>query len=216
MKGSQVPAYNIKKYREASGMTQDQMAEKLGVAQQTVQYYESGRSDIKSSVLMKMADVLGVSVTQLLGLDGEFEVVGNPIPSECYRPLYGRIPAGTPLEAIETPGETAWCDPDTAEAYPLGFFLTVSGDSMDLVYRPGGRVFVNPGEREIVSGKNYVVLVNGSDATLKQVFRAGDTIVLHPRSTNPAHKDISIDVTDPDAPYFSVVGKVVQYIGARE
>lgn len=211
-----MPAYNIKKYREASGMTQDQMAEKLGITQQTVQYYESGRSDIKSSILMKMADVLGVSVTQLLGLDSEFEVIGKPVPSDCYRPIYGRIPAGTPLEAIETPDETAWCDPSIAEAYPRGFFLTVSGDSMDLVYRPGGRVFVNPDEREIVSGKNYAVLVNGCDATLKQVFRAGDTIVLHPMSTNPEHKDRSIDTTDPDAPYFAVVGKVVWYVGIEE
>lgn len=204
-------ASKLKEFRKARDLTVDEVGEAVGKSGKTVSAWEVGRGQPEADILVLLCKLYNVQI------DDFYDVKSyRPEPANCFRPIYGRIPAGTPLEAIETPGETAWCDPDTAEAYPLGFFLTVSGDSMDLVYRPGGRVFVNPGEREIVSGKNYVVLVNGSDATLKQVFRAGDTIVLHPRSTNPAHKDISIDVTDPDAPYFSVVGKVVQYIGARE
>ena len=51
--------------------------------------------------------------------------------------------------------------------------------------------------------------MNGFDSTVKTVFRVGNTIVLHPESSNPVHKDMTIDETDPDAPYFRVVGEVV-------
>lgn len=196
-------------------MTQVQLAEALGVSQQTVQYYESGRSDVKSSVLIAMADALGVSVTELLGMDDEFEVV-RPRTDSGRVPYRGYIPAGTPLEAVEVVDEYAWCDPEVAARYPRGFLLAVHGDSMNLKYQDGTRVLVDPDQREIVNGKVYAVLVNGCDATLKQVFRVGDTVVLHPLSTNPAHRDLSIDTTDPDAVYLAVVGRVVWYVGSEE
>lgn len=211
-----MPGYKIAEFRKRAGLTQSQLAERLGTTQQTVQYYESGRSDIKSSTLVSISEVLGVSVTQLLGLDREFEVVQCPRTVSSRVPYLGYIPAGTQLEAIEMTDEYAWCDPDIAARHPHGFLLGVHGDSMNLKYRDGSMVLIDPDDREIVSGKIYAVLVNGCDATLKQVFIAGDTIVLHPMSTNKEHRDRSIDKSDPDAIFFAVIGRVVWYVGSEE
>lgn len=162
-----------------------------------------------------MSAVLGVTISYLLGLDDNPQPTDTPrirpVPGEASLPLVGSIAAGTPREAMELDGERAWASPGVVERHPNAFFLRVSGDSMNLMYPDGCLVAVDPDECEIESGKVYAVLVNGCDATLKQVFKAGDTIVLHPVSSNPEHRDRSIDMNDPDAPYFRVVGRAVWF-----
>lgn len=194
-------------------LTQAAFAKKLGMSQQNYGNYENGKQPLKSDQIALICETFGCTAEWLLGMSDVREPIA---PVDCFLPMVGAIPAGTPLEAIELGDERAWCDPSISERHPRAFFLTVHGDSMDLRYRDGGMVLIDPDEREIESGKCYAVLVNGYDATLKQVFVAGDTIVLHPLSTNQAHKDRSIDVTDPDAPYFAVVGRVVWYVSKEE
>ena len=63
--------YNVKTARELAGMSQKELADALNIAQQSVYYYESGARDIKASMLLKMSDVLGVTVSYLLGTTDE-------------------------------------------------------------------------------------------------------------------------------------------------
>jgi repressor LexA len=200
--------------RVKAGMTQQQLADALGVTQQSVQYYEYGKRDIKGSLIVRMCDILGCSAAFLLGMDNG-DIV-EPSPADCYVPMVGRIAAGTPTEAIEFSDERGWVSPSVVEKHPNSFLLEVHGDSMNLRYPDGSMVLIDPDDTNIKSGKVYAVLVNGCDATLKQVFLAGDTIVLHPLSSNSAHKDRTIDVTDPDAPFFSIVGRAVWFVGREE
>ena len=60
--------YNVKKARERAGLSQKALAAKLGITQQSVWYYENGERDIKASVLVQLSDVLGVTISYLLGL----------------------------------------------------------------------------------------------------------------------------------------------------
>ncbi len=60
--------YNVKKARELAGLSQKQMAEALGITQQSVYYYESGQRDIKASMLLKMSEVTGTTISFILGL----------------------------------------------------------------------------------------------------------------------------------------------------
>jgi transcriptional regulator with XRE-family HTH domain len=53
--------------RKARGITQAQLAEQLGIAQQTMAHYEGGVSRIAVETLTQVADVLGVSVEELIG-----------------------------------------------------------------------------------------------------------------------------------------------------
>lgn len=177
------------------------------MSQQNYGNYENGKQALRSDLIERICNEFNCSAEWLLGMSDINN--RNVRPVDCYAPLVGRIVAGTPLEAIELDGEPMWVDPNVKQLHPNAFFLTVHGDSMDLRFADGCNVLVDPDQRQIVNGKVYAVLVNGFDATLKQVFVAGNTIVLHPQSTNPSHRDISIDASSPDAPYFAVVGRVV-------
>jgi transcriptional regulator with XRE-family HTH domain len=53
--------------RKARGLTQVQLAEHMGVAQQTLAHYEAGRLRLLAGALPTLADELGVSVEDLLG-----------------------------------------------------------------------------------------------------------------------------------------------------
>ena len=201
--------------RAIKGWSQSDLARKVGTTQQQIARYESGENDVKSSIILKLSAALGVTVSFLLGLDdsptGEGGARISPIPVEASLPLVGSIAAGTPREALELGGDRAWASPSVVERHPNAFFLRVSGDSMNLMFPDGCLVAIDPDDCALKSGKVYAVLVNGCDATLKQVYRAGDTIVLHPVSSNPEHRDRAIDVNDPDAPYFRIVGRAVWF-----
>jgi len=59
----------IAEARKAQGLTQTQLAEHLGLAQQTYAHYENGRLRFPASILPTLIQVLGVASDELLGLD---------------------------------------------------------------------------------------------------------------------------------------------------
>ena len=60
---------NIKYYRKRKGISQEEMAVKLHVVRQTVSKWENGISIPDADVLIHIADLLEVSVYQLLDLN---------------------------------------------------------------------------------------------------------------------------------------------------
>lgn len=66
----------IKEARLAKGMTQEELAEKVGVKKSAVAKWENGRvSEIKRSNLKNLSDILGITPTKLLG-DIEMDPAG--------------------------------------------------------------------------------------------------------------------------------------------
>ena len=59
---------NIKHFRKAKGISKEEMAAKLNVVRQTVSKWENGLSVPDAGVLIDMANLLEVSVNQLLGI----------------------------------------------------------------------------------------------------------------------------------------------------
>lgn len=57
----------IARLRKDQGMTQMQLAETLGIAQQTMAHYEVGRLRVAASMLPTLARALSVSIEELLG-----------------------------------------------------------------------------------------------------------------------------------------------------
>lgn len=64
--------------RTAKGWSQKQLADAIGTSQQQIARFEAQGSDIKSSVLVKLSDALGVSVSWLLGLTDDSKMATNP------------------------------------------------------------------------------------------------------------------------------------------
>ncbi len=61
---------NIKKYRKRAGLTQAEVAEKMGIASPNYTLLENGKTEMTISKAEKLAEVFEVSVGELLGLDG--------------------------------------------------------------------------------------------------------------------------------------------------
>ena len=58
---------NIRRIRKTRGLTQEELAIRLNVVRQTVSKWEKGRSVPDAELLQKLADVLEVDITDLLG-----------------------------------------------------------------------------------------------------------------------------------------------------
>lgn len=58
---------NLKKARENKGLTQAQVADKLGISDGTYKNYEQGKREPNNALLVKIADLYGVSTDYLLG-----------------------------------------------------------------------------------------------------------------------------------------------------
>lgn len=57
----------IKRLREAAGLRQYELAERMGVKQASVSAWESGQAMPSAANLLKLADVLDCTVDELLG-----------------------------------------------------------------------------------------------------------------------------------------------------
>ena len=58
---------NIASERTRLGLSQTEFAEKLGTTYSSIKKYEAGATNIKSSMLLKMADLCDCSIDYLLG-----------------------------------------------------------------------------------------------------------------------------------------------------
>lgn len=59
--------HKIKELREAKGLTQEHVAQQLGVTQGTVANWETGARTPTLANLVRVADILGVSLDEVYG-----------------------------------------------------------------------------------------------------------------------------------------------------
>ena len=107
-------------------------------------------------------------------------------------PLYGRIAAGTPIEALRDESNTIEIPPDlvgTGEHYAL----EVEGDSMiEAGIHDGDHVIIQRCA-DAENGAIVVALVDREEVTLKRLRRKGASIALE-----PANKDYETRIFGPD------------------
>lgn len=76
---------NLKELRKRKGYTQEELATKVNVVRQTVSKWEKGLSVPDADSLQKIAEVLEVDVSQLLGAKIEAEESRNEIAEQLSR-----------------------------------------------------------------------------------------------------------------------------------
>lgn len=76
---------NLKALRKQKGYTQEELASRLNVVRQTISKWEKGQSVPDSEMLMKLADIFEVSVSQLLGSTIEVESQPDQIAEQLAR-----------------------------------------------------------------------------------------------------------------------------------
>lgn len=67
LKGAVLMIANLKKLREEAGMSQRQLADSIGVSQQSVNKYENHSVEPDIAVLVRIADIFNTSVDFLIG-----------------------------------------------------------------------------------------------------------------------------------------------------
>lgn len=200
--------YRIREARERLGWTQSDLAKKMGTTQQTIQRYEAGAVDVNFSKLVRLAEILGTTVDYLIGIPTN---AVRACPGGGPRPVIGRISAGPFGTVYEESGEELDVPDDVWECHRGGFWMRVSGNSMNRLFAEGSMVYVDPA-CEVRNGDVGVACVNGDEGTVKRIFFEPNNVVrLHPESYDPEYRDRVIDEDDPESPSFHIEGKVVSY-----
>ena len=57
---------NIKKYRKENNISQEELAEKIGVSRQSISLWENGRANPGLDTITELASILGVPVGALI------------------------------------------------------------------------------------------------------------------------------------------------------
>lgn len=166
--------------RKNNNLSQSELAKKLNISRSSIGMFESNARIPTTDTLLRYAQFFEVSLDYLLGTQ-------IPVEGQDYLTInvYGSIPAGIPIEAIEDITDTediSLKEYDKSKDY-LG--LKVEGDSMYPKYLDGDTVIIEKCP-DCESGTDAAVYVNGYEATLKTVIKNEDgSITLQP--INPSY-----------------------------
>lgn len=178
-------AEKLKMLRELKGMSQADCAKALGLDRTTYVKYENGGS-VRRNV-EKLARFFNVSTDYLLG---NTDTPADPTPAQLparkvthytYRiPVVGRVAAGQPILAQEEIIDYEYIDERLHKSGDQYFGLVVKGSSMEPTIHDGDTIIVRVQE-SVENGQIAVVLVDGEDATVKEVKETdtGLTLIGH-------------------------------------
>ena len=163
----------IRARREELGLTQEQVAEQVGIKQQSYQAIESG-------VVKKPRHLYEISVTLKCDmawlLNGKEKEVKNvePIALKARQvPLISYVQAGVWTESCELRDSTGFEYIMTSlELSDKAFALQIKGDSMEPEFKEGDVVIIDPAIKPLPG--EFVVAMNGeSEATFKKYRELG-------------------------------------------
>ena len=188
----------LKQLRKAKGVTQQEVADYLGVNRVSYTDYENGKNKISPERLSKLADYFGVSVDVLLGrANGEqpsttwprtITPARKPVGRNYKRfPVYAFLACGSPEDMTDYIIDEIYLDDSVYEGRDVMVART-QGDSMAPSIKSGDQVVIDRADVDPINGKIYAVQVNGDTATLKQVNVSADGLDLIPM--NPAYQTI--------------------------
>lgn len=122
-----------------------------------------------------------VPLRGLLARKGKDGAASMPPPAaEFSLPLVGRIAAGAPLEALQNPETISLSDITRSRDV---YVLEVRGESMQDDHILSGDYVLVEKVKSARNGEIVVALVDGTETTLKRLFKEGDQIRLQPANS---------------------------------
>ena len=195
----------LKRRRKELGLTLSQIADEMGVAEATVQRWESGNiKSIRHEKIGKLADILKVTPAALMGWEGDIRenLPDNilPIPRMKKWKVLGGTACEEPIFK-ELDDETVLAPADI----DADFVFRCVGDSMiNARIFDGDVVFV---KQEPVENGQIAVVRIGEEYTLKRIYRFPDYMEL--RAENPMYPAQIIRGEQENA---EIVGRAVQFL----
>ena len=216
---------NIKALRDKFGLTQDELAEKLGVTRESVHRWETDKIAIRDRHVAKMVELFGIDPEDIkssrFGLAGSERIRAsaslppNAIPvrgTSAMVPVrvLGSTHAGERMDEDESDYEVEFPE-GVVERHPGCFALKVEGDCMDRRYPEGCMVLVDPA-MEPRNGLAVVAEFDDGRSLLRTYMRGSSTLMLTADSFSE-YDDIIVTQDDPPV---RTVGVVVWYQSSEE
>lgn len=181
------------------------IAEKLNLSPATISRYTNGKMLPKLATLYQAADILNVSPEWLMG-QSDIKSISHISSKAVKIPVLGTVIAGIPIEAVEDIIDYEEISMEMARKGEY-FALKVKGDSMEPKITAGDVVIVRK-QNDVDSGEIGIVLVNGSEATIKKVTKFEGGINLVPN--NPSYEVKTFTNEQIESLPVNVIGKVVE------
>ena len=196
-------AQRLKELRKLRGISQVALSSELGLSQQAVGKWETGRSTPDPAMLARIAAFFEVSTDYLLGrAQSAASTDGWRAAGEYPIPIIGTVRAGYGALALEEDYGEEYARVKDPQNY---FYLLVKGDSMEPRIFEGDLALVRR-QQTLESGELGVVVFGDDEGTLKKYIRRGNTVILQPfNSTYPPQI-----IMGEDLDHLYIAGKVVE------
>lgn len=201
---------NIRKLRQARGLTQQQLADIMGASNYTtISKWESGANSPRGGDLVKLSELFNVSVDELLGINDNITLKSDYkyIPTAISAGVQSDVEAITECETITIPDVIMG-----RYARDENIFITrVNGDSMNKVIPHNSLIAVRPVSLESLKNGDIVVYSYDGEYALKRFYKKGNKLIFRPDSTDVSFTDLVIDLENNESD-IRIHGKVVLYI----
>lgn len=180
-------AKNIKYLRENKGISKSELAKKINVNQSTLSRWENEEMGATVDNALDVANFFNVSMADLVGKDLSFDnAVYIDVHNDIVQiPVLGTIKAGIAMEAQEDIIEYVDIPKEWTKGGKSFYGLLISGDSMMPKYQEKDIViFEYTNDYIAANKKDCAVMVNGYDATFKNITITNDGITLVPLNIN--------------------------------
>ena len=182
-------ADNIRANRERLGLSQEELARRVGLTNSAVSQWEAGRAKPRIGVMKSLSEIFGMTVSELLGEDAPGHGMREPVGRSGMVPMrrLGRTHAGDAIEEIPDEGVVE-VPASVAGRHPNAFMLSVDGDCMDRAYPPGCLVMVDP-DMTPWNGCAVVAETSPGESVMRRYMRGAATLMLSPDSFEQ-HEDM--------------------------
>lgn len=177
----------IRSRRKFLGMSQQELANKSGLAMMTIRRYETEEREPTIQTIKKIAHALDVPINYLI--PHQSEISGTKNKNIIKIPVYETIPAGVPMEAIEDVLDYEEIPEDWTKEQKEFFGMRVNNLSMEPEYMPGDVVIFEK-KSNCKNGDVCAIFVDGEkEAIIRKVQKTENGIILIPlRQHRSAYK----------------------------
>lgn len=198
----------IRAHRDELGLTQAELADKLGLTYSSVSQWESGRATPRTPILRQLADLFGTTVADLMGEDATEAAISG---TSRMVPLLGFAHMGEPCDEGSLADEVE-VPASIADAHPRGFMVHAQGGCMDNRFPHDALLLVDP-DMEPVNGQPVLAETSDYGAVVRNYTRGRSTVMLTADSHSGEYDDI---LAGPGDEPVVCKGRVVWYMGERD
>lgn len=194
--------------RAKNGLTQAELADKLGLTYSSVSQWESGRATPRTPILRQLAELFDTTVADLMGEDAaETAISGTSrmVPLLGFAHMGEPCDEGTLADEVEVPASIA-------DAHPRGFMVHAQGGCMDNRFPHDALLLVDP-DMEPVNGQPVLAETADYGAVVRNYTRGRSTVMLTADSHSGEYDDI---LAGPGDEPVVCKGRVVWYMGERD